>query len=524
MSILSKKNQNVFISFLELLNVKHTKSYSNKYFNEHPHKYNLLGLSQMLSDYGVENAAIKIKEKENDIFNIETPFIAFTGSEFISVCEVTDDSVSYIAANGSASIAPKDFCQAWTGITLLAEPQSTSIEPNYKDNRRKELFSLIQKISLVSSIFLVFLFAYISNSLYTNIGLTIELLIALSGVYIGYLLVQKQMHIHSQYADKICSLFKQSDCNDVLESKAAKLFGLIGWSEIGLGYFISNTLVLLFLPQFIYYLALINICALPYSLWSIWYQKYKAKQWCPLCLIVQGLFWAIFFVHITFGFIKMPLFNVMDILIIFCLYLIPILTINILISKLGEAGKIEQITQEINSIKSDETIFFTLLKEQIYYEVNKSTSNIIFGNPDGKILVTILTNPHCAPCAKMHSHIEELLKQNSDICIQYLFTSFREDLDKSNKFLIAIYQNNNIDETRKIYSDWFKKGKFEIESYFKKYKLNIENEKVETEFKKHELWKFNSGILSTPYILVNGYKLPDNYKIKDLIHFRNFRS
>jgi hypothetical protein len=39
---------------LELLGVKHTKEFSNRYFNEHPHKYNLFGISQMLSDYGIE--------------------------------------------------------------------------------------------------------------------------------------------------------------------------------------------------------------------------------------------------------------------------------------------------------------------------------------------------------------------------------------------------------------------------------------------------------------------------------------
>jgi len=30
---------------------KHTKDFSNRFFNEHPHKYNLLGLSKMLSDF-----------------------------------------------------------------------------------------------------------------------------------------------------------------------------------------------------------------------------------------------------------------------------------------------------------------------------------------------------------------------------------------------------------------------------------------------------------------------------------------
>jgi hypothetical protein len=36
-----RKMQNILIAFLELLGVKHTKSFSGQYYNEHPHKYNL---------------------------------------------------------------------------------------------------------------------------------------------------------------------------------------------------------------------------------------------------------------------------------------------------------------------------------------------------------------------------------------------------------------------------------------------------------------------------------------------------
>ena len=63
-----KKLQNPFTAFLDLLKVKHTSEFSNRYFNEHPRKYNLLGLSKMLSDYGAENAGTRITDKEKDIF------------------------------------------------------------------------------------------------------------------------------------------------------------------------------------------------------------------------------------------------------------------------------------------------------------------------------------------------------------------------------------------------------------------------------------------------------------------------
>lgn len=513
------QSETLFTSFLKLLNVKCTTNFSDKYFNEHPHKYNLYGLSKMLSDYGVENAATKIEDKENNIYNIETPFIAFTGSDFIPVYKVSAEGVSYISKNGDISITPKDFCNLWTGITLLAETNSKSIEPNYKENRKNELLGLIQTGLLLFSIFTILVLSYIFKLSYHNLGLTIELLINFLGVYIGYLLVQKQIHIQSEYADKICTLFKKSDCNNVLESDAAKLFGFIGWSEIGLGYFISNILVLFFLPHLIFYLAIINICALPYSFWSIWYQKVKAKEWCPLCLIVQGLLWAIFAINLKFSFVQIPVFSISDTLMIACVYISAILLINVFASKLGKDGMMEQITQEINSIKADESTFLSLLKKQTYYKVDKSTSKILFGNTNADILVTIFTNPHCNPCAQLHARVDEFLKQTDKLCIQYIFTSFEESLDESNKFLISSYLNNRNEKVRKIYSEWFSRGKSTKEDFFQIYETDILNKKVVLEFEKHESWKMQTGLRSTPTILVNGYKLPDNYKIEDLRFF-----
>ena len=518
MSFFSKKNKsNVFTSILSFLDVKHTQKMSNKYFNEHPHKSNLFGLSRMLSDYGVENAATRIEDKESDIFNIETPFIAHAGGDFANVYKITKDQVKYIWRGKNISVPVDQFIQSWSGVVLLVEPSETSIEPNYKENKRKELFSLIQKQLLLFSLFIISLLTYISKYLYYDWGITAGLIISFVGIYVSYLLVQKQMHIHSEYADKICSLFKKSDCNDVLESKAAKLLGLIGWSEVGLGYFISNVFLLLFLPGLIFYLAIINICALPYSIWSVWYQKIKVKQWCPLCLIIQGLLCATFITNLTFGFVKLPIFNVTDILIIGCIYITPLLGINILITRLSEEDKIEQIIQEINSIKANEEIFQTLLKKQPYYEVDKSTSSIILGNPDASTLITVFTNPHCNPCAKMHERIEEIFKHTDKLCIQYIFSSFDVSLNSSNKYIIAIYLNNSKEKANQIYSEWFKKGKYAKEDFFQKYNLDITNEEVSIEFEKHETWKKLTGLQTTPTILLNGYKLPDNYKIEDIL-------
>lgn len=514
-SLLRKKNNNVFTTFLNYLDVKYTDEYANKLYNEHPHKYNLFGLSKMLSDYSIGNAGIKIPDKEKGITELEAPFIAHIGSDFVVIYKITPERVYYIWNQKNLDVPINEFCSMWSGVILYAEPDEESAEPDYKAHHKKEIFNYIQRIVLLAAIFLILILVFIRNDLYKEVVYYLLAAVNLIGVYVGYLLVLKQLHIHSEYADKLCSLFNQSDCNNVLESDAAKLGGVIGWSEIGLGYFITNVLIIVCFPSLIPYMVVINILALPYTFWSVWYQKFKAKQWCPLCLIVQGILWLVFFINLGFGFVQISEINITNILITGLLYLIPMLSVNILVPQVSQNNKIEQITQELNSIKSDEAVFSAMLKKQPSYEVDKNTSSILWGNKDSDILVTVLTNPHCNPCSKMHKRIEQVLSESNNLCVQYIFSSFSEDLDSSNKFLTAIYFTKEELDRTAIYRDWFEGGRNKKQEFFEKYDM-VENELIISEFKKHQAWVDKTGLRATPTILVNGYKLPDNYKIEDL--------
>ncbi len=519
---MKNRHENIFSSHLSSLGVKHTRLYSNKCYGEHPNKYNLLGLSQMLSECRIENKGIQIKGDKEETFNsLEVLFIAHAGNDFVNVFKITKDKVYYIWRDTTIVTNRNEFIKIWTGVVLLTEPDENSIEPDYKENRKKELITTIQQYLLVVTIAVFASLFYISNRLYTNIGISLLTLINLVGVYVGYLLVLKQMHIQSNYADKICSLFKQSDCNDVLESKAAKLWGIIGWSEIGLSYFISNIIIILFIPSLLRYLVLINICVLPYTVWSVWYQKVKVKQWCPLCLIVQALLWGIFAMNLIFHLILQPTFEFSEILLVGIIYGMPILLLNLFLPKLSHANRIEEITQEINSIKTTNEVFMTLLKKQPYYPVERLTSQIILGNVQAANLITIFTNPHCEPCAKMHTQVEKLLaKQNNNACVQYIFSSFNEGLNESNRFLIATYLTNEQHQARTVYKNWFEGGKYQRDKFFSKYNYQV-NDEVQKEFIAHENWKEKTLLRSTPTILVNGYLLPDNYKIEDLYFMIN---
>ena len=336
----------------------------------------------------------------------------------------------------------------------------------------------------------------------------------------------KHLRIQSQYANKICSLFKQSDCNSVLESSAAKLFGVIGWSEVGLGYFLTNVLILLFAPALVIYIALINIVTLPYSFWSVWYQYQKAKQWCPLCLIVQVLLWGIFAVNCLCGVIRFSDIGVQllawrfDELLMLAMvgsgYAAAILGISLLAPKVNIDKAIQGVHQSLNSFKADEDVFATLLRKQPFYETEPQ-SIIRFGNPDSPLQLTILSNPYCNPCSKMHKRVEELLhKTKNNIGVQYFLSSFKEEWNSTNKYLIAACLADDSGSAMQIFTDWFEHGKALRDEYYKDWGLDIETADVEDEFQKHEVWRKKTQIRATPTVLVNGYQLPDGYKIEDL--------
>ena len=164
----------------------------------------------------------------------------------------------------------------------------------------------------------------------------------------------------------------------------------------------------------------------------------------------------------------------------------------------------------------NEDVFMALLKSNQYYDVLLSTSHIMFGNPKAKTLITILTNPHCEPCAKMHFRLNNLLNKASDkYCIQYIFSSFNESLSISNKILIAAYLRYGMEDTVKLYDKWFKEGKYKISTFLDQNNLEI-NESVEQEYLAHETWIKKTKLRTTPTILINGYELPMQYKIEDL--------
>lgn len=322
-------DESLLSDWLTLLGVSHTHDYTLSKEKAIPFK-TWFGLSRALEDYGVESEAYFLPDK-NEITQLSVPFIAHTeGAEGgnVIVTSINDDIVDYISLGVPKQTSLSRLIDAWDGNVFLSYAKEGAAEPDLGLHRRLDFFKKSKKWMLLLCMAALFVYAFVNNGLYKHISIYFIAAFDIAGLYVTYLLVQKSLKIHNPKADRFCGVLQEGGCDDVLATSASKFFGLFGWSEVGFSYFSVSLLALLMFPASLPSLALCNICCLPFTVWSIWYQRFRAKRWCTLCVTVQCSLWLLFFSYLFGGWVKMSLPISIDFFVLGVTYVGVMLLIN----------------------------------------------------------------------------------------------------------------------------------------------------------------------------------------------------
>lgn len=290
---------------LTALKVPHTKEYTKQRFDSMAFK-TLFGVSNLLKEYGVESAGYRYDDK-NEVLSLGVPFVAQTRGGLIIVNAINNKEVSYMTQGVAETMPYEEFIQAWTGIVLTVEATPKAKEPDYAkhcrlifiDDSKKALLWILA--ALLTAYLLVTTGSWKYWSVWALIG------IDGCGLLLTYMLLQKSLNIKNHVADKVCGVLQEGGCDSILKTSASSFFGIFSWSEVGFTYFGVSLLAMLISPATIHWLSLINICCLPFTLWSIWYQKFRAKHWCTLCVCVQLSLWLQFVCYLL-GHWQTPIF------------------------------------------------------------------------------------------------------------------------------------------------------------------------------------------------------------------------
>ena len=77
--------KNLLLQLCDELHISHTLTFTNRFFEEHPYRYSLFGLANMLEAYGVKTCGVKFTNKVSALADINTPFIAQMSDDLVIV-------------------------------------------------------------------------------------------------------------------------------------------------------------------------------------------------------------------------------------------------------------------------------------------------------------------------------------------------------------------------------------------------------------------------------------------------------
>ena len=163
------EHDNLFIQILEILSIKYTKDFTLRFYEKHPHKNSLFGLSEMLRYYKIENVAAEIQKTQECLSSLDVPFVAYVDHEFVLVRHVSTEAIIYSWRGKNITLSIPVFLERWSGIVLLFESTDESIEPDYKEHRKEYL-----RQRIVIACFVSLLLSLIGCALITNRGMEIE--------------------------------------------------------------------------------------------------------------------------------------------------------------------------------------------------------------------------------------------------------------------------------------------------------------------------------------------------------------
>jgi uncharacterized membrane protein/thiol-disulfide isomerase/thioredoxin len=502
------------LQWLAATGIHTNAAYTKEAITTHPDYPAMTALTDFLESGGMEYDAVQADASYIHEFNY--PLLAHIkqpGNEYLHLINNTTDWD-----------AQKETTQHWSGIALYAAKNAT-----WQNDENDAAQKAAQKNKYIAAAFIIAgLALYVASVYYyTNFIVNIFGLLSLACLAISIAALGTELGYQSKLVKQVCGTVGNGGCEKVLQSRFAK--GIAGITP-------ADASVLYFAAQFILYLVgslynpvlsgiiTIALASIAVAVWSIYTQAVKLKEWCALCLAIV----AVLLGQATIAFVQFSneptsitpnsqlLYTITQFLITSLLLTLTYLPIKQLIKKLSSN---KQELASFKKWKTDASLFVAQWQNEPTCDNTIWENDLLIGNPQAPIRITVACNPYCGPCAKAHTELDKLVEKYGDkvsVQVRLLFLL----ADEKNKLTIAakaILQQakkiTNEKELKQMLTDWFEW--MDYEKWSVKWK-NSTGFDVKDEIGKHDTWINETNITHTPTLFINGKKIPSRFNIKDI--------
>ncbi len=484
----------------------------------HPTYPSLHSVTGVLDHFAIKNYALEVPKSCETLDLLPTTFLALLqGNRYALVSKLDQDFELTFDNKNKQRISSDFFLETWTGIIVIVEEEKQEATPKPKKIN-------LTKVALFAAVAMLPIIFFLSGP---SLFQFLHFALSFAGVAICVLIVQHELGLHSKVLDKFCSEeHKKSSCDAVMNSKGASLFGIMKFSDIGIIYFASLILSWLFTITSggsDGLIVLITLLAIPFTVYSIYYQYRVVRKWCPLCLSVVSVLWlqamALFFTNLNTSTI---LSNSKSEALILFSFVATFAAWQSLWPKLKKERELYSLKVEHYRFKRSFNIYESLINrsESINIHIDNRFEIVLGSKVENPLLsIVVVTNPLCGFCKEAHQLVEGLLKRNDRatcIVIRFNVSEDENSLDRHIALrLIEIYNNAGEElcllAMNDIYGElpptaWLNKW----EEPSKQYAKTLATQKG---------WCRQNGINFTPEILVNGQSFPKEYNRMDLLYF-----
>ncbi len=502
----------------------------------HPKQGSIECLSDYLDALYINHLIVSLKPQQFD--RIPYPAIAhcqeseFEDGYFVVLRQANSEQVQYYHPDrGEVSESLQLFQKVWDGTVLVLEITEESGERDYEEAKKRDLW---KKSAFYIPVFVFLLVCLVAAVVFATSGewaLSVLLIPLLAGSIVSFLIVRKEFGKNDKWSQRLCtlgmgrSIEKENSCDILISSKASKLFGWLPLGELGMVYFFVQLLLYI---TFIWvghsypYTAIFVLfaaAAIPMVVFSIIYQI-AVKTWCTLCLLIQAfvlielalLYFGnpefIFFGDVGLGDFVLPAFLVVVAIALW----VPL--------KYGMQRELvhSEAKKGLFDFKYNAALFYAHLVSYERKDMIPLPNDIVLGDPNAPITMTMYSNPFCEPCTELYPEVFALLDyygEELNVCLRFLPGKKAGD-DKVVSHLLQISASANI---REAIETWYATKEYDpwAQQYPKEdFPKTTNHLNGDEALKIHKEWATSENIRHTPIFYINGYLLRAPYKLTDL--------
>lgn len=484
----------------------------------HPTYPSLHSVTGVLDHFAIKNYALEVPKSTETLDLLPTTFLALLeGNRYALVSKLEQDFELTLDNKNKQRISSDLFLETWTGIIVIVEEEKQEAAPKPKKIN-------LTKVALFAAVAMLSIIFFLSGP---NLFQSLHFTLSFAGVAICVLIVQHELGLHSKVLDKFCSEeHKKSSCDAVMNSKGATLFGILKFSDIGIIYFASLILSWLFTITSggsNGLIVLITLLAIPFTVYSIYYQYRVVHKWCPLCLSVVSVLWLQAVALLTTNLDTSTILSnsKSEALILFS-FIATFAAWQSLWPKLKKERELYSLKVEHYRFKRNFNIYESLINrsESINTHID-DRFEIVLGSKveNASLSIVVVTNPLCGFCKEAHQLVEGILKRNDGVtCIVIRFNVSEDENSLDRRIalrLIEIYNNAGEELCLPAMNDIY--GELSPTAWLSKWE-EPSKQYAET-LATQKRWCKQNGINFTPEILVNGQSFPKEYNRMDLLYF-----